>query len=387
MRVLHVLPSISRKLGGPTEVAIQLVKNLNQKGISAEIATTNDLGPDVLNLPNYALSQYLEVPVWSFPRERFRRREFIPSRALANWLYTNVRNYDIVDIHYLFTFSSTVAGYCAKYHNVPYTMRAMGQLAPWSLSQRRLIKTFYSLLLEKRLLNDASVVHCTSFGEAEDVKKYKVKSPLEILPLGVEETEILENAPKVLRERFAIPNDSSIILFHSRLHPKKRPDVLIKEYHNFKSTKPIHIILAGDGEPKYVQELKEIAVEKNIEKYVHFVGFIDKSIRSELLQGCDIFVLPSSSDNFALALAEALEAGAAVITTTSVQIAPDLIEAQSGVVINSVGTELVNAVNDLLADPQKRKRLGENARNMAHEKYSWPNITDKLVEVYQRIVK
>ncbi len=386
MRVLHVLPSISSKLGGPSEVAFQLVRGLIEEGISAEIATTDDDRTDTLPIPSHCCTLYRDVPVWVFPREQLRRNEFIPSRALAAWLMHSVRNYDFVDIHYLFTFSSTVASYAARWSGVPYSVRTMGQLAPWSLAQSGLLKRCYRAAFDNSMLRKAALVHCTSNPEADDAQAAGVSAPIRILPLGVERTTRIANASAITHSRYKIPMESPILLFLSRLHPKKRPDLLIQALKSLGESSRAHLIIAGDGAPEYLDELKRLAYSLALKDRVHFIGFIGAAERSALLQGCDVYILPSHSDNFALALAEALEAGAAIITTKEVQISPEIVEAQAGVVLQDVEKELSKSIRQLIENPLLRQELGARARDLAHNKYNWKAIVKDLVKVYSEAI-
>jgi glycosyltransferase involved in cell wall biosynthesis len=109
--------------------------------------------------------------------------------------------------------------------------------------------------------------------------------------------------------------------------------------------------------------------------------------KSLLLQGADLFVLPSFSENFGIAVAEALAAGLPVIVTEGVQIAPDLEGAQAGLVIKSDLDSLRSALEKLLISPELRKVMGANARRLAQTQYHWPTITQNLIQAYEEILR
>ncbi|MDJ0708321.1 MAG: glycosyl transferase family 1, partial [Leptolyngbyaceae cyanobacterium MO_188.B28] len=91
MKVLHVIPSLSPALGGPTQVALNLVKSLRDCNIDTEIVTTNDNGPELLDVPLYQRIEYEQVPVWFLPRFSPPLKEFIFSAALTRWLWRHIR--------------------------------------------------------------------------------------------------------------------------------------------------------------------------------------------------------------------------------------------------------------------------------------------------------
>ncbi|MFB2935439.1 glycosyltransferase [Aerosakkonemataceae cyanobacterium BLCC-F154] len=388
MKILHVIPSVSPTLGGPTQVVLNLVKALRECKVDAEIVTTNDRGTTLLDVPLYQLTEYEQVPVWFLPRFSPPLKEYIFSPAIAQWLGKNIRNYDILDNHYLFSYASTCAGAIARWQNIPYTVRTMGQLAPWALAQSQRKKQIYSLLIERHNLNRAAAIHCTSAGEAEDVRNFGIKTPTVTLPLGVNQPETLPDAKQQIREIYRIPATIPIVLFLSRLHYKKRPELLIRSLSKLalNQTK-FHLILAGTGEPDYLQYLQNLVLDSGLTAQTTFSGFVTGKDKDLLLQGSDIFVLPSFSENFGIAVAEALANGLPVIITPDIQIAPEISQANAGLIVPGEEAAIANAIAQLLATPEQRHQLSENGKKLVKERYSWNAIASQLAEVYRTIIE
>ncbi|GAX34329.1 glycosyltransferase [Nodularia sp. NIES-3585] len=387
MKILHVIPSISSKLGGPTQVILNLVQALQAEGISAEIATTNDdIEGVIADVPLCQRVEYKGVPVWFFPRSA-RLKEFLPALSFTSWLWQNIQNYDILDNHYLFSYLPTCAAIIAQGQRVPYTVRTMGQLAPWALAQSKLRKQIYSTVFESRNLAHAAVVHSTSVGEMEDTIRFGVKPPKIVLPLGVHPPAKIADAKHQIREQYHISEQVPIVLFLSRLHYKKRPELLIQTLSNLAAQEQqFHLILAGSGETEYVQALHEMVASLNLAAQTSFVGFVSGYEKDLLLQGSDLFVLPTYSENFGIALAEAMVSGLPVVTTPGTQIAPEIAQAKAGMIVEGEIEPLQAAIAHLLNSPQLRYELGNNGRLFALEHYSWPAIAKKLASVYQAIL-
>lgn len=384
MKVLHVIPSVSPTLGGPTQVVLNLVKALRECKIEAEIVTTNDN----VDAPLYQRTEYEQVPVWFLPKSSLSLKEYFFSPAITKWLWQNIRNYDILDNHYLFSYASTCAGAIARWQKVPYTVRTMGQLAPWALAQSRRKKQIYSLLIERHNLNRAAAIHCTSEGEVEDVRNFGIKTPTVTLPLGVNQPESLPEAKQKIREIYQIPPTTPIVLFLSRLHYKKRPDLLIRSLSKLalNQTK-FHLILAGTGEPEYLQYLQKLVSDNGLTAQTTFSGFVTGKDKDLLLQGSDIFVLPSFSENFGIAVAEALAEGLPAIITPDIQIAPEISTANAGLIVPGEEEKIANAIAQLLATPEQRYQLGENGKKLVKERYSWNAIACQLTEAYRTIIE
>lgn len=217
---------------------------------------------------------------------------------------------------------------------------------------------------------------------------FGIQTPKLVLPLGVSPQENLPNPPQQLHETYNIPDDRLIVLFLSRLHYKKRPDLLIEALSKLSTDlPPTHLIIAGSGEPNYCRYLESCVHQMGLTERVTFTGFVTGSEKSLLLQGSDLFVLPSFSENFGIAVAEALLVGLPVIISEGVQLSPDVRSAQAGLVINSDLDSLRSALETLIRSPELRQTLRNNARKLAETKYHWPTITQNLIQAYQQILR
>lgn len=349
--------------------------------------TTQEKGNAWVNLPLEKWVEYQKIPVCFFPCT-FRFKAFSPSIRLYTWLKQNLSNYNLVHTHYLFSYPPTVAAALARQSHTPYVVSTIGQLAPWALAQSRRRKQVYSVLIERQNLHNAAAIHCTTPGEAQDVTNFGIQTPKLILPLGVNLLEGIPNPSQALKQHFNIPQDHLIILFLSRLHYVKRPDLLIKAIGQLSPhLPPSHLLLAGSGDPSYCRYLQSCIDTLGLRSRVTFTGFVSGSQKSLLLQGADLFVLPSFSENFGIAVAEALLAGLPVIITDGIQLSSDVQAAQAGLVIPSEIDPLRSALEKLLSSPDLRQTLGRNAQNLAKTKYHWPSITKNLIHAYQDILR
>lgn len=388
MKVLHVIPSLSPALGGPTQAVTNMVRALRSLGVEAEIVTTNDNRAELLDVPLNRRVLYQGIPVWFLPRFSLPMKEFIFSAALTRWLWQHSSEYSLLHNHYLFSYASTCAGAIARQRKIPYVVRTIGQLTPWALAQSRFKKQIYTAVIERHNLQRAAAIHCTTPGEAADVRNFGITTPTITLPLGVERSPDIPVAPAKLRDRYQIPCDRTIILFLSRLHYKKRPDLLIESLSKLDAQNyDFHLLLAGSGESDYLDYLQNLVAKYGLGDRVSFVGFVSGTDKDLLLQGADIFALPSHSENFGIAVAEAMVAGLPVIVTPGVQIAPAIAAVQAGFVVEGEIASLTEAIARLIDAPQLRSQMGENARNLAMQKYSWGAIASQLINYYSALVE
>jgi glycosyltransferase involved in cell wall biosynthesis len=386
MKILHVIPSISPKLGGPSQAVINLVKTLRNLGIEAEIVTTNDNSDTLLDVPIHQKVEYQEVPVWFLPRFEPSLKEFIFSAALTRWLWKYIREYDLIHNHYLFSYAPTCAAALARYYKIPYIVRPIGQLTPWALSQSKLKKQIYTFLIERSNLNQAAAIHCTSWEEANHVRNFGINTIKFISPLGVEQPPSIPEAKQKIQITYKINQNKTIILFLSRIHLKKRLDLLIYALSQLPKNK-FHLIIAGTGNKDYTSHIRRTIIELGLTSNISWAGFVTGESKDLLLQGSDIFVLPSFSENFGIAIAEAMAAGLPVVLTPGIQISNEVTKAQAGLVVEGEVESLSDAIAQLLTSPNLRTQMGNNGKQLVRQRYCWNVIAQQLIEHYSTIVR
>ena len=397
MKILHVIPSISLQRGGPSHAVLNTVRHLRDLGVDSEIVTTDDDGPQkTLDVPFGELIDYKNVPIRFFKRfsppvknvEFNADKAFLFSSGMTQWLWKNIQQYDALETRYLFCYPTSYARFVAQLKNVPYVVHPTGQLTPWALKQSERKKQIYSWLIERRNLKRASAIQCSSDGEANDVRDFGVSTPTFTVPVGVDIPEKIADAKAKLHAKYNISLDTTVVLFLSRLHPKKYPELLI---HTAKllseSGKRFHLLLAGSGEQDYVDGLKKLVDTLGVSHHVSFPGFVEGTEKDLLLQGSDIFSLPSFSENFGVAVIEAMASALPVVITPGIQICHDVIRSNSGLVIEGKVELFSEAIVKLIESPELRLELGREGKNLALQKYAWRSIAQQLLSVYDSITQ
>ncbi len=390
MRVLHVIPSVAPVRGGPSQAILAMVKALRERSIDAEIATTNDNGPSLLNVPLCQRTEYKQVPIWFFPRFSpavASLREFAFSSQLTAWLLQNVTEYDILHIHAIFSYPSTVAMAIARLKNIPYIVRPLGQLCEWSLQQSTQKKQVYLNLIERANLQHSYALHFTSGQEQQEVSRLCLKSQNFVLPHGLSISASVPAAHQRLRQLLQVPENEPVILFMSRLHIKKGLDYLIRALGRLTQQR-FTFVLVGSGSPAYEAEVDALLVSAGIRDRTYRPGFIkDSETKKLFLEGSDIFALTSHSENFGVAVLEAMAAGLPVVVTPGVALASVVKKHQIGYVPELNVSAIASALEHCLNNLQEAKEMGEHARQLILEKYTWDRIASNLVEVYTAILK
>jgi len=388
MKVLHVIPSIAKVRGGTSQAVLDMVKALQITNVNAEIVTTNDDGDNLLDVPLGKRIQYNHVPVWFF--DRFSPnikpiREYAFTGELTQWLWQNISQYELVHVHALFSYPSTIAMAIARWKNIPYIVTPHGLLCEWSLQQSTRKKQTYLKVIEKANLNGSQILHFTSEKEQQEVSLLGLHKPNFVLPLGISLPTKINDARQLLRQQFNIPRDEPVILFLSRLHSKKGLEYLIPAlgkliHHRFT------FILAGNGTPDYEAQIESLLVSHGLRDRTFVVGFVQGQTKNILMQGSDLFVLTSHSENFAVSVLESLAVGVPVLVTPGVALASVVKQNQLGYVPDLDVAAIIDALKDYFSNPQQAKKMGDRARQFVLEKYTWENIAYQIVQVYQKVL-
>lgn len=392
MKVLHIIPSVAAVRGGPSQAVIEMVRGLRSQDVDAEIVTTNDNGKDLLDVPLYELTdrleEYANVPIRFFPRfspNINAVREFAFSGALTTWLWQHVTEYDLVHVHAIFSYASTIAMAIARIKNVPYITRPLGQLCEWSLQQSKLRKQIYLNVIERSNLLHSKSLHFTAEQEKTEFNQLGLNIPNFILPHGVYVPTPILDAKTQVRKILHITDQRPIILFMSRIHPKKGLEYLILALSKLKEYNFV-LVIAGSGAPDYVNQIKDLLKTHDICDRTHMIGFVRSETKNLYLQGADIFALTSHSENFGIAAIEALAAGTPVLITDGVAIAPMVKEQAIGYVTKLEVGAIASIIQEFFDHPDIARQKGDRATLYIAEHYSWAKITRRLMAAYENLL-
>jgi len=390
VRVLHVIPSVSPLRGGPSRAVLAMVQALRDRGIDATILTTNDHGPGIdPTLPPGRWSEREGVPLLAFRRwspALAPLREFAISPGLVGWLGRHIRDYDLLHVHAIFSFPSTWAMVQARQAGVPYLVRTIGQLSPWSLGQSSGRKRWMLRLVERANLEGAAALHFTTRAERDEAGPLGLRPPSLILPLGVRApAPSAAGAADVLAQA---GQGGIRWLFLSRLHPKKQLDRLLQALAILRRSQPAaawSLTIVGSGTPAYEQQLRALADRLGVADRCRWLGHLEGRAKQEQLIGADWLVLPSAAENFGIAVAEALVCGTPVIVSPEVAMAELVAEAGAGLVCSSEPEALALTLGEALAGPSASMR--QAAFNLAQQRLAWNAIAAELQSAYAALVR
>jgi len=397
MKILCVIPSYypAFQFGGPIASVHNLNKSFVQKGIDIAVYTTNVGLKDKVIANKEVLIDGVRVTYFSFLKffEFFGPTGWQFSVPLSKALKENVPNFDLIYISAVWNYPTAIASYYCRKYKKPYIIAPRGIFYPYTFNKKIWKKWPYYKLITKRDLEGAAAIHYTSIDEFKKGHSFLgiKNNKTFIIPNGLDLSEF-DNllAKRVLRDKYPMLKDKKVILFLGRLDWKKGLDVLAKAYGNvIKQRNDIYLLIVGDGPDSFKKKVKEWFKNEGVlegEK-ITFTGMLTGREKLEALSGSDIFVLPSYSENFGMAIVEAMACGLPVITTDTVGVHNEITETNGGLIIPSGDApRLSEVIIKIIDNEELAKKISENGRALARERFDFNKVADKMIEKFEEIV-
>jgi glycosyltransferase involved in cell wall biosynthesis len=354
-----------------------MCRALGDRGVDCDLVCTNDNGQEDLRVSTGHWTEHEGVRTWFFQKAHWPIRaleEFQVGRGFSKWLEKHGEDYDLFHVHALFSHLPTRAIQFARQKGIPYVMRPLGILENYSLQRSAFKKKLYLDLVDGPNLRSASAVHLTSERE-QMVSELPTGVPQWVVPLGV-------TVPA------SIPTDKvpGQILFLSRWHPKKRIPLLLEALSLLKDLS-WHLVLGGDGDHVMRTEIHAAIQRLGLSGRVEMPGFLTGDQKWKTLGASEVFILPSASENFGIAVAEAMAAGVPVVITKQVALASDVQLSGGGWVFEDSAEAIAEGLKSILKDRNEIFRRGKLAAEYAGKHWSWTVCARALSENYQSLLK
>jgi glycosyltransferase involved in cell wall biosynthesis len=345
-----------------------------------------------------------DVPVYDngveirfFPENE--RRCYLSSLSLFRALLTTIPSVDIVHIHSIYLFHSTVGAYLCRRFRVPYVMKPHGTLDPYLRRRHRVRKWLHEIIVERQSFRDAAAIQFTAAEEMALAKRSRAGQRLfnnavgAIVPNGVVIPEAFEPGAcaadvEGLVQQFPELRGKRILLFLGRINFKKGLDILVAAFARLCGSRTdIHLLIAGPDNEGYELRMKEWLRAANVLDRVTFAGMLRGTQKTAAFKIADMFVLPSYSENFGIAIAEAMAQSLPVIVSDRVNIWREIADAAAGLIIKCDPAELATAMSTLLDDSELRRSMGDRGRRMVERSFTWQVVGGQMIELYERILR
>lgn len=377
MNILRVIPSLDPAVGGPAEGIRQMTAALDERGHRTEVASVDPPDPDWFH--RYPFPVHTLGPNWTgwgyAPR-------------FKTWMEREVDRFDAVIVHGLWQYPGFATWQVVADRAVPYYVYPHGMLDPWfkrRYPMKHVKKWLFWPWADYRLLRDADGVLFTTDAERrlartsfpmyacrERVVGYGIRGAPKDRPNGTE--ELTRRHPE-LRGR-------KVVLFLSRIHPKKGCDLLIEAFARVFGDDPgWHLLMAGPDQVGWKSDLQARAQRLGIDTRITWMGMVHDNAKWATYRLADVFVLPSHQENFGIVVAEAMSCGVPVLTTNAVNTWREVVSSEGGFVARDTEEGVVRLLSrwrDL--DPNERLEMGSRAKAGFQEHFEVGRAADRLIE-------
>ncbi|NIJ53721.1 glycosyltransferase [Dyadobacter arcticus] len=381
MRILNIC-AYTWAIGGPARIIYDHTTEVLAQGHQVDILSPMTPGEKMYMVPDGA--RLIECARTS-PLSNYYR-EF--STEMYQFLKKHIHEYDVIHMHGIWHFGS-LAPFLIP-NNAVKVITIHGLLDKWAIAHSKWKKQLVTLLYQKRLLGKADLIQINNTDEEEDVIRYLGYRPknMVIVPNGMKLSDY-ESLPAkgTFRAKNQITSDQQMILFMGRLNIKKGLDLLLPAFKQIQEQLPTAILILAGPNDGYQAETEDFIQRNNLDDRIKLVGMLTDTLKKEALADADLFVLPSYSEGFSIAVLEAMTCKIPTVVSDRVGFG-DYIRRYESSYFTPLSSEGVAAgILKILQDKSYAEELRNRAYRMVTENFDIKVVANHLLEEYKKIKK
>lgn len=398
MHILHYINHVDLAAGGGVRAVLDMCTWQARAGARVTLATFDPSGVPAawLEGKDKALPRVVRLPAPGAVRG-------LMSKGLASSVEPLLREADVMHMHDIWDPAAITISRTARRVGKPYVQSPHGMLADWSVQQKRLKKAVYWTFFCKELIDHASFIVLTAEGELAQSAKRHPKTPGVSIPLVFDlDPYRAAPTPELARANLKLPpEDKPSVLYLSRLHYKKRPDLVLTAGRAMRDAgHDFRIVFAGPSDAEYDAKLRTYAKELKVDDITTFLGMVPAEWKPSLYHGCDVFCLPTSMENFGFVYFEALASATAVVTTKGTDTWKEIEGSGGGRIVEMIASDvqdgqvgggdvrqLASVLGDLVKDRDLMERMGQAGRRWVFEHMEPAVVVKQYLDMYAQAAK
>lgn len=195
--------------------------------------------------------------------------------------------------------------------------------------------------------------------------------------------------PNAIRDELHVPADVPVVGAVGRLRPWKRPDLFLCAAARVSAAQPdVHYAVVGDtifpSGHGYLGELRALALDLGIEERVAFPGY--RSDIAQVMATFDVLVHTAEAEPFGRVLIEAMAAGRPIVAFRDGGVPEIVADGETGILVEPGDVDgIAAAVLTLLADPERRRRMGAAGRERAARLFGAAGTARAVEDIYAEL--
>jgi len=386
MNVLHLV-GFYPEIGGPFTAIKELHIKLSEKGVNIKV-----LSPIPKNYDKEKLNFAKELPFEVEYIEEQLPRFIMPSFSLKfNKRIKEIsKNYDLIHLSGIFDFYSvSVISMNLKF--VYSTHGTFMEEAYKMMKFKKLKKDFYMKIIGKKILKKAKFIRLLTYEEKKHFLEFypEFEDKIKIIPNGLDLSKFdIDLNKSNLIEKYPHLKDKKVILFLGRINWIKGFDILIPAFAKlYNEDRSFHLLIAGkDDGDGYENKVRQWVDDYKLSDVVTFAGFLTGKDKLMAFYGSDVFVLPSYSENFGVAVAEAMACGIPIVVSDKVGVSREINQYNAGTIVKTNVDDVYNGIKNVFSNLDKAKDKALNGRRMVHNLYDINNVADEMIKMYEEVL-
>ncbi|MEM8739295.1 MAG: glycosyltransferase [Planctomycetota bacterium] len=373
--VTHFIPDLAASAGGPVTALDNMTRCQIQAGLDVRLTTAQLLAESPGYAANVAEGKVSESELSTAVRTKTTPAE---RRRIENLIGQS----DICHMHGVWEPLQRAVAHAAKRQNCPLFWTPHGLLTDWALGQGRLKKRLYLAMFLRPHLPAHCVQHFASEAERDGTRGLGRLRRSVIVPMGIETHRFGGvHDPSYMEKSHGVTGPT--VLFVGRVHPGKGVEHLVAAARQM-APELCTFVIAGPNTSDWAQTIMREAREAG-PRFL-FTGALPLDEVARALTSATVYCLPSDHENFGMAAAEALAAGAACLLSREVAIAAEAVNAGAARFCRRDPTGLSADLTALLQDAAGRRSLAAAAKEYAKTCYDLSVTVETWKNAYQAML-
>ena len=383
MRILNIC-AYTWAIGGPARIIYDHTTEVVRQGHEVDILSPMTPGEKMYPVPEGArLIECVRTTPFSNVYREF-------SVEMYQYLKKHAHEYDVIHMHGIWHFGSLAPFLIPNKAIKVITIH--GLLDKWAVAHSKWKKDIVTFLYQKRLLGKADLIQINNTDEEQDVIRYLGYRPknMVIVPNGMKLDEYSRSSlPEkgIFRLKNGIRPDQQLVLFMGRLNVKKGLDLLLPAFQKVHQQLPNAILILAGPDDGYQAETEEFIQKNQLGDRIKLVGMLTDTIKKEALSDADLFVLPSYSEGFSIAVLEAMTSGVPALVSDRVGFGDYIARHQAAYLTPLTSDGVADGLLKILQDNAYADDLAKRAHRMVTENFDIRVVANQLLEEYKKVQK
>ena len=296
---------------------------------------------------------------------------------------------DVVHVHHPFLSGRLALNYCRHYpipvvytNHTRYDLYAQARLPimPEEVTQG-VLQTYMPYFCDA-----VDLVISPSEGMKKVLREFKVESPIEVVPNGVDLSRF-QTAEPMSRAEFGLDENDILLVYAGRLAPEKNLEFLLQSFAGVAQAIPnVYLLVIGGGQKEFEEEINVLPEQFGVEDRVRMLGLIPYDRLPSYLAMCDAFVTASVTEVHPLSVIEAMATGLPTVGIDSPGVGDSVVDGESGLISTEDLAAFTAKLTQLCLSTELRKRMGAAARQAA-EQYDIHRTTQIMLGHYERLTE